>query len=324
MFTFPFNSRLEDTLNEKEKQLPKVLAVSGKGGTGKTTVTAALACNRASMGKKVLVVSIDPAHSLGDALEMDLSDNKVHEVTGMPNLLAWEIDLAPSKDTGQIGTHNDVDVPPESLQKVIGDVFFPISEEANVIYGIMSVFNFIHAKKIGVEEIFIDGAPSGHFLRVLSFPMHMDNFLGRIMRLQQGLKALFEFNGRKRKLVKKKILMGKAFKRMMNFLKNKAIASFILVTIPETLSLMETRRTHQYLEDMNVNTSNIIINRIHQAKAGMPNGCYFCSSRIAQEREILESMRNEFRRTNLVEVPLLPGEVHGIDNLMSFSNLLIQ
>ena len=144
MFTYPFNEELDKRLDEKGRQIPKIIAVSGKGGTGKTTVTSSLACHRALLGRKVLVVSIDPAHSLGDSLDLDLGDHHVHEVPGVPNLIAWELDLQ-SRDRNAPGSVQQRDLDPGSIQAVMSDVFFPISEEANVIFGLISVFNYINS-----------------------------------------------------------------------------------------------------------------------------------------------------------------------------------
>ncbi|MHA1681373.1 MAG: ArsA family ATPase [Promethearchaeota archaeon] len=322
MFIYPFNDELDQTLTGKERQIPKILAVSGKGGTGKTTVTASMAHHHARAGKKVLVVSIDPAHSLGDSLELDLSDNKVHQVPGNSNLFAWEISLEPGKGAPAGSKQGSATPNPESIQQMMGEVFFPISEEANVIYGLIEVFNYINDHNRDIEVVFIDGAPSGHFLRVLSFPILMDNFLGKLMIMHQKLKAVFEFKISRRKLIKNKLIVSTTFKRIINILQNNAISSFILVTIPETMSLMETERTLKYLKDLGVGVKNVIINKIHDYECGDVVDCRFCRDRIAGESKILDEIPKRIKGVSFSKIPLFKDEIHGSASLNRVSELL--
>ena len=316
----PFTETKDSPVEQRYKTMPKMILCSGKGGVGKTTVTAAMACARARGGKKVLVISIDPAHSLGDSLGLDLSDNEIHPVDSVENLSALELKIRLGKHGTITGDDATDQIDPGRL---LGDVFFPVmSEEMSMLESLLRMTRVLYFKNLTVDEIFIDGAPAGHMLRALSFPFRMNEYLGKVAGLFEKFKRIMSLNPRKRDFLKKKEALLDTFKVIMDVLSNEALSTMVLVTIPETMALMETERTYNDLQALGINVKNIIINKIHEK--GIPNNvhCRFCAERIRHETEIISQTMKQFDGVSITRVPLLEREIIGTDHLFSLEPFL--
>ncbi|HEX3040246.1 MAG TPA: ArsA family ATPase, partial [Caproiciproducens sp.] len=144
----------------------RIIIYTGKGGVGKTSVAAATAVKSAERGLKTLVVSTDPAHSLGDSFDRRLSNEPV-EI--MENLWAQEID-----------TIHEVEEGWGKVQKYLTDLFTSkaikdiTTEELTVFPGmedLLSLLRILKYYKEGrFEVIIVDCAPTGETLALLSFP----------------------------------------------------------------------------------------------------------------------------------------------------------
>lgn len=175
----------------------KLCVVSGKGGTGKTTTSAAIAYRMASSGLRTLILSTDPAHSLGDALDVDLGsghlewhlrDNGPLSVpsgsrrgriqTVAENLDALEIDTAEAIDEFRrvISTQNAIDLSKLGLSDVqdLLDTVPPGADEFVALARVLDLADHY-------DRLVIDTAPSGHTLRLLAFPDFLDSFLGKVL-----------------------------------------------------------------------------------------------------------------------------------------------
>jgi arsenite-transporting ATPase len=308
MFSVPFSKDLDEMLDWKERLIPKMMIFSGKGGVGKTTCCTAAAYYRARAGRHVLVVSIDPAHSLGDSLAIDLSDNEMHEV--FPGFSALEMRIA-------IGKHDNADASRGfDLQALAGDVLFPMSEEASIVIGLAEVFKTIWERKLAFDEIFIDAAPSGHLLRALSFPFQINEYLGRLIGASQKLQALFQINKDRKETIRQKVTAMESYLTIMKVLRNEAISSMVLVTIPETMALAEVERTNAILGDLGIPIKNLIINKIHDTTEEK-SSCRFCAARHSQEADIIAEMQDKFGHLNITKVPLMKTEITGLPALAS-------
>ncbi|MEX2683776.1 MAG: ArsA family ATPase [Candidatus Sigynarchaeota archaeon] len=307
--------------------LPKLVLCSGKGGVGKTTVTAALASGRARMGKRVLVISVDPAHSLGDSLEMDLSDGLIHPVPGFDTLLAQEPRIGPSSViASDLDTCHENSDDQESLQRLLGDIFLPVSEEMSIIQAVTKTWHSLREKKLIVDEIYVDGSPSGHMLRTLQFPFRMNEYLGKIIRMIDGFKRILLLDARKRSMLKKQASIAESFRAFMKVLSNPAMATAILVTIPETLSFAETERTFMAMSHLGIRVTNLVINKIHDPSSSEKLSCPFCIERVRNEITILQQMDRRFGSVDLAitRVPLLDHEIKGMNTLAEMEHYLLE
>ncbi|MHA1371982.1 MAG: ArsA family ATPase [Promethearchaeota archaeon] len=326
-FQYPFNSDLDLQLTEFERGIPKMILFSGKGGVGKTTSCAALAITRAKRGKRVLIASIDPAHSLGDSFGVDLSDNEIHEIKSIPGLFAIEIDVSGQKirkdlkrdaniesknADGKMDEHLDDPVVYSSLMR---EILLPVSEEINVLNGVIFILEKAVYGSLKVDEIYLDGSPSGHMLRVLAYPFLMRDFYVRLLNFYGKIRSLFELNLKKRKLNAKKEILKKKISQILDLMRNEAIFSLVLVTIPETMSFVETKRTYNNLRCLGIPVKNLIINRVNNGNSLRELNCKFCSMRVKNESEVIQKIKSCFQGINIIEVPLMPREIRGLGKL---------
>ena len=159
--------------------------VGGKGGVGKTSVSSATALWLAEQGKKTLIVSTDPAHSLADSLEVPIGSYPREIKT---NLFAVEIDPDEAMAQKQAQLESQKAANPESAGGLLGMDFLsdqldmasssPGADEAAAFEMFMGVMNSDE-----FDVVVFDTAPTGHTLRLLSFPEVMDSWVGKIMML---------------------------------------------------------------------------------------------------------------------------------------------
>ena len=177
----------------------KFVLVGGKGGVGKTSTSAALALECAERGAATLVVSTDPAHSLGDALDVDLSDGEVKRVEGVTgaSLYAVEVNVDDAVQdfkrlVGRLADGGGGGGAGGDGQIGIGDftdVFDAVPPGVDELVALAKVVSLARRDEYGVhfDRVVVDTAPTGHTLRLLSFPEFLDRFITRLLALRGRL-----------------------------------------------------------------------------------------------------------------------------------------
>jgi len=217
----PLLESLEETKSTSTSTSPRLILVGGKGGVGKTTVSSSLAVALASSlnsDLRVLVASTDPAHSLGDALDVDLTslDNNNNNNKGGPNvvrltdpltngnLFALEVDataaLSELRDTlstfdpSALASATGLDV---SFLKSLGlDEFTSVFKNPPPgLDEIVALSQLLDdegelLKNGKYDVVIIDTAPTGHTLRMLQLPEFLDGLLGKLLAFRMRLGGL--------------------------------------------------------------------------------------------------------------------------------------
>ncbi|MGG6269936.1 ArsA family ATPase [Leptolyngbya sp. AN03gr2] len=243
----------------------KLLLIGGKGGVGKTTVAAAIALNLSQLhpDKKIRVISIDPAHSLGDAFGTELR----HEPTNLsPNLSAQEIDARSMLDdfreaylweladmmSGETGDDSlQIAYTPEAWRKIMSQALPGIEE----MLALIEVMELLDSQ--AQDLIILDTAPTGHLLRFLEMPSVLSDWLAWIFKLwlkYQNVIGHTEFMSRLRTLRQRIVQTHKK-------LQNPEHTEFIGVVQNRSTILAETERLIQSLEQLKVHQRYIVHNR---------------------------------------------------------------
>lgn len=301
----------------------ELILFGGKGGVGKTTSSAstALYLARSNPQKKILAVSTDPAHSLGDSFDCPLG-GEIMPIKGIDNLWGLEVDaralMEDYKRKHEVAIKKITDRGTLLDEQDINEFFeltLPGLDE------MMAIIQMADILKEGLFDLIImDTAPTGHTLRLLSLPAKMHRW-GEVLDDMQAKHRYMSkvFTGKYRKddadafteMVKDDV------DRVNALFKDKQATEFVPVMIPEPMSIAETERLVNTLEDYNIMVKNVIINRM----AGKED-CPFCQSRQRDQEDHLPRIKELFGSYNLIRMPLFPREIRGIDGLSQYAEVL--
>ena len=301
--------------------------VGGKGGVGKTSISSATALWLAEQGKKTLVVSTDPAHSLSDSLEVPIGHYPREIKT---NLYAVEIDpdeaMAEKQTALEAQKNNASDDMLGGLDFLTDQMDLASSSPGADEVAAFEVFLSVMTSN-EYDVVVFDTAPTGHTLRLLSFPEVMDSWVGKAMMakaklgsLANSLKNIMPFmdavdnpqTAEDLKRTKEQIDEAK------KVLSDPDRTSFKMVVIPEEMSIYESERALEALEKNEMNVDSVIVNQV------MPDicDCDFCHSRHKLQQKRLALIDQKFTNQHIAEVPLFKDEVKGQDKLLNLAHIL--
>ena len=302
--------------------MTECILYGGKGGVGKTTMAAATGLALADRGHETLVISTDPAHSLSDSFETDLS-GEPREVRS--RLWAAEIDpderaeryreLASglAADLRSVGIRID----DEDVSEVFGAGVPAGGDEVAAL----DVFvDFADADRW--EYVVLDTAPTGHTLRLLDLPEVMGTTLekaadvrGQLRRLADSAKRMTlgpaYYFGRREEDDGFEALKAR-MERARELLTDPDRAEFRVVLLPETMAIEESARLVERLREDGMPVETLVVNQVLEE---IDEDCDRCRRQRARQRERLAEIRERFPALDVQRVPEVEDEVHGIDAL---------
>jgi arsenite-transporting ATPase len=319
----------------------RTLFVGGKGGVGKTTIAAALAVAAASRGRRVLVVSTDPAHSLGDVF--DVSIGSAERVLSER---LWGLEI----DAGQeAGRH--IDAVKQQMKELVhprlyGEVerqlelarFAPGTEEAALLERMADLMGEAGQR---VDLLIFDTAPTGHTLRLLSLPEIMTAWTDGLLRHRErssklgamlariggasrgdeqtllGMPADYPGDDRAARINELLLVRQRKLRRAREILLDTDASGFVLVLNPDRLSILESRRALESLASAHIGVAAAVVNRVLPEGGGD-----FLEARRRQEAVYLAEIDREFPRVPKIFLPLQPDDVRGLDALAQVGRLL--
>ncbi|MBY8984462.1 MAG: ArsA family ATPase [Candidatus Lokiarchaeota archaeon] len=316
----------------------KMIMFGGKGGVGKTSCAASSAIWAAEHGRNTLIISTDPAHSLGDSLGVELSPGIPTPIEGIENLTALEINpkvniseykeltnINPMEEMGMSGLMDNL--PIFGDMEEIASMTPPGIDEA-LAFG--KILEFVETEH-DYDLIVFDTAPTGHTLRFLSLPETLSGWIGKLlkMRLKIGnmfgaVKRLFTREDKKEdnslEVLEK---LNNAILNAREDLTNPVKNTFVIVMISEEMAITETGRLLNELIKYNIPVSIIIINQLYQDPTEL---CEFCTARRKMQQSNLSKIKEVFKEKlnkDLIEVPLFREEVREYERLKEMGEYLI-
>ena len=296
----------------------KVLFFGGKGGVGKTTSASAMALAASKAGKRVLLVSTDPAHSTSDIFEKAIGPEPVQL---LPNLYGLEID-------GDFEAKRYVGEVKERIKGLFGH---SIQKEANKQIDLaasmpgaeeMALFDRIGGLVRGEDDRFdlviFDTAPTGHTLRLIRMPELMESWIRALSRSRQAMLGIEQDD----KTDPVMLSLKERLEHLREFrarLLSPRICAFVLVLVAERLPIEETARAIEQLGDAGVNIGGMVVNRVLPATSPDP----FLRARHDQEQIYLDEIELRFKSLARVRVPQLPSDVHGVATLEQLAGILV-
>ena len=321
---FKFEETIQNILDQKTL---KWIFVGGKGGVGKTTISASLSILLSKQGKKVLIISTDPAHNLSDAFNQKIGKQPTI-IKGFENLYGIELD--PEKDMNNIDKLNEI-LHVEEKSKVDGllqtmEGTFPGIDEAN---NLKYISNLLDNKDYDI--VVFDTAPTGHTLKLLEMPLIIGKSMEKIMELKLQFSPVIdsvggvlgpEIDQKLNKFFTKMNELKDHMQKISDRFKDAEKTTFIAVCIPEFLSVYETERLVESLFKENIDIRNVVVNQV--LMCDNPDKCKMCRSRIKMQKKYLEKIEEMFEDFHIIKVPLQKNEIRGAKNLENFYKFLIE
>jgi arsenite/tail-anchored protein-transporting ATPase len=304
-------------LENKDLQL---IIFGGKGGVGKTSCAIATAL-ALSENFKTLLISTDPAHSVSDCLEQQIGF-KIVNVEGNTNLSAIEIIANEALARFKTEHHNELiklletstNLDNQDIDEMM-TLSIPGIDEVMVF---KTIIDFIEIG--GYDKYVVDTAPTGHALRLISFPNLVDEWIKVAVRMRWKYRYMItSFAGSYKPDEVDAFLFNlkKTVKRIEKLLRDKIKCQFIPVCIPEAMAILETGRLLSELDSSGIISQQIVVNNVMSA-----GDCDFCKKRQAGQLPYLEEIKETFNDLNKVEVPMFANEIKGIESLHQLKTYL--
>ena len=273
---------------------------TGKGGVGKTSVACATAINLTDTGKRVLLVSTDPASNLDDVLQTRVGQSPT-PISGVPGLDALNLDpeeAARAYREQVVGSYRDI-LPDD----VIGSIEEQLSGACTVEIASFDLFTRLLSDPScieGYDRIIFDTAPTGHTLRLLTLPKAWSGFLGTNVH---GTSCIGPLAG----LAENR----ERYRNTVTALANPALTTLVLVTKPELPALTEALRASQELSELGLNNQQLVVNCVLQTNDSDPVAAAFHK----QQEQALKQMPEALQQLPRNELPLLAVSLVGIEGL---------
>jgi arsenite-transporting ATPase len=299
----------------------RILLFSGKGGVGKTSLAAATGLQLSRLGYRTLVMSVDPAHSLADAF--DLETDLFHGKTGDPYPIDGRLAIHEVNIQKEIKQHwREISSYVISVLRTTG-ISDVEAEELAILPGMEELSAMMYVNQFRREErydvIVLDCAPTAESLRFVSMPTTLEWYMKHIFPFQRGLlKAVRPLANRVSPVelpsdnyfANVQALFGK-LDGVGELLEDAKITSVRLVTNPERMVLRETQRAYVYFTLHGLTVDGIIVNRVLPSAV---KDAWFQEWRASQGR-ILEEIQAYFAPAPVKRVPLFTHEVMGRERL---------
>lgn len=278
---------------------PHFLFFTGKGGVGKTSLACACALSLADAGKRVLLVSTDPASNLDEMLGVELSA-RPRAIPGARGLDALNIDPDAAAEAYRVRVIEQM--PADSTDAERGTVREQLSGACTTEIAAFDEFiGLLAGDADGYDHVIFDTAPTGHTLRLLSLPKAWTGFLEGNDR---GASCLGPHSGLK--------MQEQRFRAGLAALADPAHTAIVLVTRADLAALREAARTHGELLDLGLGNQRLVVNAVFRATAA---GDDVAGALQALGEEALAAMPPSLAGLPQDRVPLRPFDMVGLSAL---------
>ena len=306
----------------------RILLFSGKGGVGKTSLAAATGLQLANLGRRTLVMSIDPAHSLADSFDLDT--DLFHSQTSDPLAINDRLSILELNIQKEVKRHwQEISSYVTSVLRTTG-ISDVEADELAILPGMeeLSAMMYInqYRRENRYDVVVLDAAPTAESMRFISMPTTLDWYMKHIFPFQRSLlKAVrpianrvapFElppdsYFGNIRQLFEKLEGVGET-------MEDPRTTSVRLITNPEKMVLRETQRAFVYFSLHGLTVDTVIVNRVLTSNI---SDTWFNEWRNSQE-SIMRELEEYFAPVPVRRVPLFSHEVLGQQRLQDLAKVL--
>jgi arsenite/tail-anchored protein-transporting ATPase len=294
----------------------RIILYTGKGGVGKTSIAAATACKIAKDGKRVLIMSTDAAHSLGDSFDIKLGNTPIQL---NENLYAMEIDalIENEKLWGNLKGYLE-----KLFMAKAGKTIE--TEELLVFPGLEDLVALIKIKELydqgEYDVLIVDCAPTGETMSLLKFPdlfkWWMEKFFPMKRKAAKIVRPVIQTT------MKIPLPDDKSFddfeniyekiEELHSLILDKDIVSIRIVTTPEKIVIKEAKKSFSYLHLFDYNVDAVIINKVFSEESSKG---YF-EKWINIQKESIKDIYDSFKPIPVFQLELMNNEIRKYENLL--------
>ena len=299
----------------------KYVFFGGKGGVGKTVFAASTALWHAQQGRRTMLASTNPVHSLTSLLGQDVL-GKHTPVDGAPNLWAYEID---TKDTierskGEIREKIQwflkfADISTKADEFVESATMNPAFEESAMFENMIDLMF-----KNEYDVYVFDTAPTANARRLLGMSKVYGLWVDKMLKSREEAKTLREmlsFTKKKEKdpLMDYLVSFRERMEHARVLLTNPELTSFFFVTLPEALPIAVITRFIQWFHDFGIPVGGVLVNMLIDEKSVGADAADFVKNRVAMQQEHMKTVWEKFDGAVRSIVPLFETEIRGVPML---------
>jgi arsenite/tail-anchored protein-transporting ATPase len=298
----------------------RYIMFGGKGGLGKTTLSATCAFWLASQGKRVLLFSVDPQASLSDIFQRDIFGQG--PVAIAQNLWAQEVDADRRIREYQDEIRKKIlemygfERVPEEIDNYISAASAePAMEESAIFDAVVDII-----VKGDYDYYIYDLVPLGHALYYLSMAKVYDEWINKITKLREEMGQYDRVAATMRreetveedKILEELLYIKKRINSSSQILTDKSRTAFFFVLVPEEMIILDTRKAADLFARFDVPISGYVVNRVLPPELDRDNLPPYLRNRISLQRKYLEEIRTSLGKNVLAYVPEMERDVTGL------------
>lgn len=322
---------IETSMQQYMAQNPKLKYIffGGKGGVGKTVMAGAAAVWAAQQGRKTLLASTNPVHSLSSLLGQDVF-GKPTPVEGVPNLTAYEIDTRDTIEKSKKGIREKIewflkfaDIKTKADEFVESATMNPSFEESAMFE------NMIDLMFDNEYEVYVfDTAPTANARRLLGMTSVYSMWVNKMVQSREEAASLKDLLSYSRKKKEKDPLMDyllnlrERMSRAKELLTDDSLTSFFFVTLPEALPIAVITRFIGWFHEFKIPVGGVIVNMLIDKNSLKEDSPDFVKNRVAMQDEHMDTIWKEFDGQVRSILPLFETEIRGAEMLKRTAGLL--
>jgi arsenite/tail-anchored protein-transporting ATPase len=308
----------------KDRPNLKFIFFGGKGGVGKTVMAGVTAMYFAKQGRRTILASTNPVHSLSGLLTQNVFGQPT-PVTNVPNLWAYEIDTKDTIDRSKADIKNKIqwflkfaEISTQADAFVESATMNPAFEESAMFENMIDLMF-----KDEYDVYVFDTAPTANARRLLGMSKVYSLWVNKMMKSRdeaKSLRELLSFTKKKEEdplmdyLISFRDRMGHAQK----LLTDKELTSFFFVTLPEALPIAVIKRFVNWFHEFGIPVGGVIVNMVIQKDQVNASSPEFVRNRVAMQDSYMDQIWKDFEGGVRAVIPLLDDEVRGTAALDSF------
>ncbi len=310
-----------------EHQQMKYVFFGGKGGVGKTVMAGAAALWMAKQGKRTLLASTNPVHSLSSLLDQDVFGQPT-PVEGAPNMQAYEIDTKDTIERSKVELTQKIewflkyaDIKTKADEFVESATMNPAFEESAMFE---NMIDLMFEDKY--EAYVFDTAPTANARRLLGMSSVYGMWVNKMMQSREEAKSLKELLSYSKKTERDPLmdyLLGfrERMERAKGLLTDDEKTAFFFVTLPEALPIAVIKRFINWFREFGIPVGGVVVNMLIDKEGVEENAPDFVRNRIAMQEDYMGDIWRSFPDVRAI-VPLFETEVRGVEMLERTANQL--